>query len=341
MIEPIALPQKPQYVKGDKYAAVFEIKGCHPGYGNTLGNAIRRVLLSSLPGYAVTQVKFSGVDHEFSTIPGVKENVIQILLNIKGLRFVMHSEEQAVVKVKVSGEREVTAADIKAPTGVEVINKDARIATLTSPKAKFELELTVEKGIGYAPVEQREEKSQKEIGLIAIDALFTPIKRVNYVVENMRVGKRTDFDKVTFTIETDGSIRPEDAFKEASKILIRQFVVLAEAEEAQIVQEIQEELEAREGAYEARMAELEDDDEEEFEMKAKDKEEDEEGEISIDDLNLSARIIGILKSNKIETVEKLATMTEEELGNLEGMGEKGIKEIKKAVGAFGLVLGGK
>jgi len=332
MIESIALPQKPQYIKGDEYAAVFEIKGCHPGYGNTLGNAIRRVLLSSLPGYAVTAVKFSGVDHEFSTIPGVKENVIQVLLNIKGLRFVMHGEEIAVVKIKVSGEREVTAADIKAPTGVEVINKDARIATLTTAKAKFELELTVEKGIGFAPVEQREEKSQKEIGLIAIDALFTPIKRVNYVVENMRVGKRTDFDKVTFTIETDGSIRPEDAFKESSKILIRQFAVLAEAEEARIVAEIQEELEEREGIAEAKRIQDQEADEEL---------EEEGGVVSIDDLNLSARIIGILKSNKIETIEKLATMTEDELGSLEGMGEKGIKEIKKAVGAFGLVLGGK
>ena len=338
MIEAIDLPQRPQYIKGDKYKAVFEIKGCHPGYGNTLGNALRRVLLSSLPGYAVTQVKIGGVDHEFSTIPGIKENVIQMILNIKGIRFLMHKDEPTVVTISVRGEKEVTAADIKTPSSVEVINKDAAIATLTNSKAKLEMELTVEKGIGFAPVEQREEGSQKEIGLIAVDALFSPIRVVNYEVENMRVGKRTDFDKVTFTIETDGSIKPEDAFKESAKILIRQFSVLAEANEAEIVAETQAELVAREGE-----AALEVDEPEILtaEESILEDEDEEEGPIKVEDLNLPARIISILQNNNIETSSQLVSMKEEELMALEGMGEKGIKEIKKAVGAYGLVLGGK
>lgn len=338
MIESIALPQRPQYIKGDRYKAVFEIKGCHPGYGNTLGNALRRVLLSSLAGYAVTQVKISGADHEFSTIPGVKENIIQIILNIKGIRFLMHKDEPTVIKLKASGEGVVTAGDIKTPTSVEVINKEAVIATLTSAKSKLELDLTVEKGIGFAPVEQREEVSQKEIGLIAVDALFTPIRMVNYEVENMRVGKRTDFDKITFTIETDGSIKPEDAFKEAAKILIRQFAVLAEAKEAEVVAEINEELTARDGAEEIEEQEIQP--AEENGQEETDKSE-EEGPIKVEDLNLPARILGILQSNGITTSEQLVAMTEDELAALEGMGEKGIKEIKKAIGSYGLVLGGK
>ena len=338
MIESIALPQRPQYIKGDKYKAVFEIKGCHPGYGNTLGNALRRVLLSSLAGYAVTQVKINGADHEFSTIPGVKENIIQIILNIKGIRFAMHKDEPTVIKLKASGEGVVKAGDIKAPSSVEVINKEAVVATLTSAKSKLELDLTVEKGIGFAPVEQREEASQKEIGLIAVDALFTPIRMVNYEVENMRVGKRTDFDKITFTIETDGSIKPEDAFKEAAKILIRQFAVLAEAKEAEVVAEINEELVARDGAEESEEQEVQPEEEDSYQDEA---EEAKEGPIKVEDLNLPARILGILQSNGIATSEQLVAMTEEELAALEGMGEKGIKEIKKAIGSYGLVLGGK
>lgn len=333
----IALPQKPRYIKGDKFEAVFVVKGCYPGYGNTLGNALRRTLLSSLPGYAVTQVRFTGVDHEFTTIPGVKENLIQVILNIKSLRFLAHKEEPIKLKLQVKGSKKVKGSDIKAPSSIEIVNPETPIATLTDPKAKLGIEMIVEKGIGYSPAEERGDK-EKEIGGIIIDALFTPIKRVNYEVRNMRVGKRTDFDKVTFTIETDGSIEPEEAFKESAKILVRQFSVLAQADELEIVTEVNNELAVRDKREEKRI------------LKAKEKEmntgvaetEDTSQQLDVDlevaELSLPKRITSILKENKVNTLADIKDKTEEELNDLEGMGEKGIKEIKKAIGTYGLVL---
>jgi len=181
-----------------------------------------------LPGYAVTQVKFTGVDHEFSTIPGIKENLIQIILNIKNLRFASSKEGETKLKLKVHGKKEVKGSDIKASSSVKIVNPETPIATLTNAKAKLEMEMTVEKGVGFSPAEERE--GEKEIGAIIIDTLFTPIRRVNYEVRNMRVGKRTDFDKITFTIETDGSVDPEEAFKEAAKILAPLIALFGSAE---------------------------------------------------------------------------------------------------------------
>lgn len=222
----ISLPQKPKVIKKGENRAVFEIDGCYPGYGMTLGNAFRRVLLSSLSGAAITSVKIKGASHEFSTVPHVLEDVIQIILNLKQIRFKIRSQETLPIKVelKASGEKEVRAKDIKLTSEIDIINKNAHIATLTDKKAKLEMEIEVDIGLGYVPVEQRK-KEKLEIGAIAIDAIFSPIKKVNYEVENMRVGERTDFNRLKIDIETDGSLAPEEAFNKAADILIEHFTL--------------------------------------------------------------------------------------------------------------------
>lgn len=220
----ISVPQQPKVTSLGENHSKFEILGCYPGYGATLGNAIRRVLLSSLEGAAAQSVKIKGVSHEFATVPGVMEDVVQLLLNLKQVRFRIHgdSEESIKVTIKAKGEGEVTAGDIKAPSSVEIVNPSYKIATLTDKKAELELELEVGKGIGYVPIEARDGED-REIGVIALDSIYTPIRRVNYEVENMRVGKRTDYDKVSLEVVTDGSITPETAFAKAIDILVGQF----------------------------------------------------------------------------------------------------------------------
>jgi len=228
----IPLPQKAKIIKKDDNRAVFEIDGCYPGYGMTLGNAFRRILLSSLPGAAITSVKVKGVSHEFSTIPYILEDVIHIILNLKQIRFKVISPESLPLKLelKTSGERDVKAKDIKLTSEIEIINKDAHIATLTDKKAKLEIEIEIQSGLGYVPVEQRK-KEKLEIGAIAIDAIFSPIKKINYEIENMRVGDRTDFNRLMIDIETDGSITPEQAFTKAADILVDHFRIFASEKE--------------------------------------------------------------------------------------------------------------
>jgi len=224
----IPLPQKAKILKKGENRAVFEIDGCYPGYGMTLGNAFRRILLSSLPGAAITSVKIKGVSHEFSTMPGVLEDVIHIILNLKQIRFRVLAPESLPLKfeLKTVGEKQVKAKDIKLPSEIDIINKDAHIATMTDKKAKLEMEIEVQSGLGYVPVEQRK-KEKLEIGAIAVDAIFSPIKKINYEIENMRVGDRTDFNKLMIDIETDGSIAPEDAFTKAADILVDHFQIFA------------------------------------------------------------------------------------------------------------------
>lgn len=206
---------------------VFEIEGLYRGYGLTLGTAFRRVLLSSLPGAAITQIKIRGVNHEFSTIPGVLEDVVQLVLNLKQVRFRIHTTEPQVLHLKAKGEKNVTAEDIETNAEVELITPDIAIATLTEKGAELDMELTVEKGLGYVPVEAR--KAEKlAIGVIAIDAIFTPVVNANYTLENMRVGDRTDYNRLRFFIETDGSITPSQAFRKASKILQDHFAKVSE-----------------------------------------------------------------------------------------------------------------
>ncbi len=221
----ILLPKPAKVIKKEKNRATFEIENCYPGYGMTLGNALRRVVLSSLPGAAVTAVKIKGVDHEFSTIPNIIEDVIQIILNLKQVRFKLHSKGPVTLHLKVKGEKNVKASDIKLTSDVEVINKDVHIATLTSKKAELDAEIEIDSGLGYVPVEQRK-KTKLSIGTIAVDAIFTPVRRVSYEVENMRVGDRTDFNRLLLDIETDGSITPEEAFERSAQILVDHFSLL-------------------------------------------------------------------------------------------------------------------
>lgn len=230
-MQTINSPEQPKYTELGKNHGKFEILGCYPGYGTTLGNALRRVVLSSLSGAAVRSVKIKGVSHEFSTIEGVMEDVVQIILNLKQVRFKMHGEDEVVkVTLKSKGEGAVTAAMIKASSNVEVVNPDQVIATVTDKKTELEMEIEVDRGLGYVPVESRERDDEREIGVIAIDAIYTPVKRVNYEVENMRVGKRTDYDKITLEIVTDGSITPVEAYEKSVSILVGQFASLTEVE---------------------------------------------------------------------------------------------------------------
>lgn len=224
-MQKITLPSQPKYTEIAKDHGKFEIGGCYPGYGSTLGNALRRVLLSSLPGAAVRAVKIKGVSHEFSTIPGVMEDVVQIILNLKQVRFRSHSDEAVTVTLKAKGEGAVTGKDIKCPSSVEVVNPDQVIATLSDKKTELEMDIVVDRGLGYVAIETREDE-EREIGEIAVDAIYTPVRRVNYEVENMRVGKRTDYDKITLEVITDGSISPEEAFQQSVTILVDQFSVL-------------------------------------------------------------------------------------------------------------------
>lgn len=223
----IPLPKKPKIIKKEKNKATFEIEALYPGYGVTIGNALRRVLLSSLEGAAVTQIRIKGVPHEFTTIPGVMEDVITIMLNVKKMRFQMFTDEPQIGKLKVKGEKEVKGADFELPSQVKLVNPDCHIATLTSKNAELEMEIQIEKGVGYLARERRK-KERTPIGTILVDAIFTPVKKVGFRVENMRVGERTDFDRLFLEIETDGILTPEEAFKKASEILAEHFNFLKE-----------------------------------------------------------------------------------------------------------------
>ena len=231
----IFLPSQPKIIKKEgKNKAMFEIESLYPGYGVTIGNSLRRVLLSSLPGAAATQVKIKGVQHEFSTIPGVSEDGITIMLNLKQLRFKIYTDEPQKATLKVKGEKEVKGGDFELPPQVELVNPDAHLATLTTKSAELEIEILIEKGLGYESRESRKKPSdylQKklEIGVIPLDSIFTPMKRVAFRVENMRVGERTDFDRLFLEIETDGTITPEDAFSQATEILLNHFNLLSQS----------------------------------------------------------------------------------------------------------------
>jgi len=232
----IILPKQPKIIKKGNNHSMFEIDGCYPGYGMTLGNVFRRVLLSSLPGSAITTVRIKGASHEFSTLPNVLEDVIHIILNLKKIRFKINSEEFLPIKVslKVNGEKKITSKNIKTGPEIEVINKEIHIATLTSKTAKLEMEIEVDKGLGYVVAEQKG-KDKLAIGTIAVDSIFSPIERVNYEVQNMRVGDRTDFNRLRLDIETDGSITPEEAFNKAVNILIDHFKIFIKGKKKKVV----------------------------------------------------------------------------------------------------------
>jgi len=317
-MQKISIPQKPKFKKIGENSGKFEIEGCYPGYGTTLGNALRRVLLSSMQGSAITSVKIKGVSHEFSTIPNIQEDVIQIILNLKQVRFKSYKEESVKASLKVKGEKEVKASQIHCPADVEVITKDAHIATITSQKGELEMEIEIENGIGYVPVEQQE-KGEKEVGIISVDAIYTPIRKVNYTIENMRVGKKTDYERITLEITTDGSIQPEEAFIKAVEILVGQYSALAGLEEEK-KEEVAEKVEEKPA-----------------EKETEEKEDPKKLEITALK-SLSTRTLNVLEKSKIGKVGDIVKMTESQLSSLPGMGAKGIKEIKKSIGDYGFNL---
>ncbi len=225
----ITLPKPPKIKEQSENRAVFEIEELYPGYGVTVGNALRRALYSSLPGAAITKVKIKGAPHEFSTLPGVLEDVLEITLNLKQVFIKLHGDEPQTATIKIKGARKVTAADIVAPSQVEVINKDAHIATLTSRDANLVAELTIEPGLGYIPVEQQQ-KGGAAIGAIPLDAIFTPMRKVNFEIENMRVGERTNFNRLRLEIVTNGAISPQEALEYASNLLVDHFKLAGQFE---------------------------------------------------------------------------------------------------------------
>ncbi len=216
----IILPSKPVIVKEDDIKGIYEIEGLYPGYGHTLGNSLRRIILSSVPGFAVTAVKIEGVSHEFSTIDGVKEDVIAIILNLKKIRFRVSGDDLQTLSLTISGPQKITAGDLKISGGIEVINKDLYLMELTD-KVNIKMDLTLEKGLGYLPKEVLQ-KDKVDIGMIALDAIFTPIRRVSYEVEQMRVGNRTDYNRLRIAIETNGDISPREALEKSITIMINQ-----------------------------------------------------------------------------------------------------------------------
>jgi len=314
----IALPSKPKIVSEKDSVGVYEIEGLYPGYGHTLGNSLRRIILSSLPGAAVTQVKIKGVSHEFSTMEGVKEDVIAIILNIKKIRFALNTNENQTISVKVSGEKEVKAKDLNIPSQVSIANPDLHLFTITNKNTEVEMELTIEHGVGYVPKELIH-RDRVDVGTIALDAIFAPIRRVHYETENMRVGDRTDFNRLIITIETDGTITPKKALENSVEIMISQLKAIVGFKEEFIFEdkkEIKEEVaESTEG-----------DDMEDF-LKTR-----------VETLDLSSRTITALTTAGIRTVGGLARKKEEDILELEGMGEKGLQEIKRILGNQGIIL---
>ncbi|MEX0931344.1 MAG: DNA-directed RNA polymerase subunit alpha [Candidatus Paceibacterota bacterium] len=315
----IVLPSKPKVVTEEGNSGVYEIDGLYPGYGHTLGNSLRRIILSSLPGAAITSVKIDGVPHEFSTIEGVKEDVVTILLNLKRVRVKMLTDEPQQLTINAKGIKTITAKDITTPGQVEILNGDQHVAELTTKNAELSIEMTLERGVGYVPKEIMKE-DRVDIGIIALDAIFTPIRRVNYEVENMRVGDRTDFNRLRISIETDGIVAPRVALEQSVEIMINQLKSIVG---------FKEESEAGDAVALAAELKQNDDASEEESSSAKKK---------IEDLDLSNRIETALTGANIKTLAGLIRKSEEDILELDGMGQKGLDEIKEALKDLGLEL---
>ncbi|HUD06878.1 MAG TPA: DNA-directed RNA polymerase subunit alpha [Candidatus Saccharimonadales bacterium] len=300
----------PSIVKVDDhsdFSASFTVEPLHTGYGMTLGNSIRRVLLSSIAGAAVTSFRIDGASHEFTTVPGVKEDIVDIMLNLKDLRFKVFGEGPQTVQISKKGKGKVTGKDIKASSEVEVVNPSHVIATIDDEKASFVMDLIVEVGRGYQAIEEGS-LYKPSTDMIAIDAIFTPVKRVRYKVENTRVGQITDLDRLIITIETDGSLTPRDAFEEASAILINQYSALAGQTRVEQTPLTQGDGDAESSA-----------------------ETDESSTLMtpIEDLNLSARTTNALVNNDIHTLRDLFSLSDSELRELKGFGNKALDEVKE------------
>jgi len=323
----IIMPSKPRVVSEEDNKGIFEIDGLYPGYGHTLGNSLRRIILSSLPGASVTSIKIEGISHEFQTMDGIKEDVIVMILNLKKIRFKMLSDEPQIVTLSVKGPKEVTAKDVKTGGQVEILNGDIHIVEVTG-KVNLNIEMKVEKGLGFISKEILQ-KEKVDIGTIAVDGIFTPIRRVSYEVENMRVGDNTNYNRLRVLIETDGTLTPREAFHRSIEIMINQLKAVIDFKEPE---------EIKESAHEAAGHDA-----------GKEKKSEKEGEKRADDftdvlktrtdsLDLSTRTLNALTAANIRTLGGLARKKREDLLEVEGIGEKGISEIKKVLGKFGLNL---
>ncbi len=318
----IMLPSKPRIVSEDETKGTYEIDNLYPGYGHTLGNSLRRIILSSLPGAAITSVKIDGVSYEFSTIEGVKEDVVVILLNLKKIRFKLIGEGSQVVSLSVKGPKKVTAGDIKATGQVEVLTPEQYICEITD-KVSLDIELTIEQGLGFVPRDVHQ-KAKVDIGTIALDAIFTPIRRVSYEVENMRVGDKTNHNRLRIIIETDGTLSPRQALERSIEIMILQLQAIFDFKGMDM------------NVHESEVAVSSDS----KEVEADDKKEDISDVLKtrIDTLNLSTRTLNALTEANIRTVGGIARKKKEDLLEIEGIGEKGITEIKKVLSNFGITL---
>ncbi len=295
---------------GDASYGKYIVEPLERGYGTTLGNALRRVLLSSLPGTAVTSIKIAGVQHEFCTIPGVKEDVTEIVLNVKAIIAKLHCDGTKTVYIDATGECEITAGDIKADGEVEVLNPELHIATL-GPGASLNMELTLSHGRGYAPAE-RNKSAQTIIGVIPVDSVYTPVKKVNYTVENTRVGDRTDFDKLTLEVWTNGTIDARDAVSLGARILVDHFLLFTNLSETMgSASTVVEKAEAQR---------------------------DKVLEMTIEELDLSVRSFNCLKRANINTVEDLISKTQDEMMKVRNLGRKSLEEVINKLAMMGLAL---
>ncbi len=345
-MEKIPLPNAVTVIHEDGHEATFEISPYYPGYGPTVGNALRRVLLSSLPGAAITAVRIDGVEHEFSTIPGVKEDVVSVILNLKRVRLNIHRDEPIELTLKATGERIVTAGDFTKNADVEVANPDLTIATITDAKTEFVLRATAQRGRGYVPVEQREEED-RALGEIAVDAMYTPVERVSFRVENIRVGKETEFHKLIMTIRTDGTVTPRDVLSQAASILEDHYHAL--------VRDLNDRLTYRREAsapdevaplgptptevtplIPERLVVSED---VAGTVRAPEEPKDHEAKLlPITQFPVNTRLQNVLEKVGIRTVAGLVQKTRAQMLEMEGIGEKAIEEIEEALRALELSL---
>jgi DNA-directed RNA polymerase subunit alpha len=318
----IIMPSKPRIVTEEGNKGVFEIDGLYPGYGHTLGNSLRRIILSSLPGASVTSIKIEGVSHEFQTLDGIKEDVIVMILNLKKTRFKMLSDESQIITLSIKGPKEVTAGDIKTGGQVEILNPELHIAEITG-KINLDIEMKIEKGLGFIPKESFQ-KEKVDVGTIAVDAIFTPIRRVSYEVENMRVGDKTNHNRLRIAIETDGTLTPREALSNSIEIMINQLKAIIDFKEPEeVVLPVAKEKKASKENVNGG------EEKQDFSDVLKTR---------TDSLDLSTRTLNALTSANIRTLGGLARKKREDLLEVEGIGEKGILEIKKVLEKFGLNL---
>lgn len=308
----ITLPSKPRVVSEEGVQGVYEIDSLYPGYGHTLGNSLRRIIHASLPGATVTSVRIEGVSHEFATIEGVRETVMEILLNLKRVHFVLHGDEAQTIRLNVKGPKQVSAGDFQLPSQVEIANPDMHIADIAG-KVGLEIEATIERGLGYVPRELLT-KEKVDIGTIALDATFTPIRRVNYEVENMRVGDRTDFNRLRILIETNGTITPRQALESSIEVMIHQLKAIVG---------FQEEVEGS------------------VEFETAPKAGKDASKMKVEELELGARVTTALTDAGIKSVAGLMKKTATALLELDGVGDKAVSEIREALDKLGLELKGE